>query len=201
MKPKAPESAAKTAGLQTVKDVLPTTLLGRQREPAPVKRPPAPEAEERADPKAAVTFLDLHFAEWTPACEVVDHKDAKEPKGPFKEDDYDYLELPREQVCVWKRAADFFGIQKVLEGAPDEATVFLQTQDDIFEKKSPQKFSRLIDDTRVTYEGTTLEPATDFAVCDFEEEEESDAAFALRQAESDQNFKPKPGLKKPVLVS
>lgn len=198
MKPKAAESAAKTVGGQSAKDVLPATLLGRQREPAPVKRPSAPESEERLDPNAAVTFLDQHFAEWAPAFETAD---PKEPKGLFKEENYDYLELPREQVCMWKRASQFFRIQKVLEGAPDESAVFLETQDDIFEKKAPQKFPRLIDDTRVTYEGTVLDGPTDFSVCDFEEEAESDAAFALRQAESDQNFKPKPGLKKPVLVN
>jgi hypothetical protein len=198
MKPKAAESAAKTAGLQTAKDVLPAALLGRQREPAPVRRPQEADSEERTDPKSLVTYLDQHFAEWTPACEVVDHKD---PKGVFKEDNYDYLELPRTEVCVWKRASKFFSIQTVLESSPTKPAVFLQTQDDIFQKKAAPKFPGLIDDTQVAYQRVDLEVARDLTVCDFEEEEESDTALALRQVESDRDFKPKPGQKKPVLVS
>lgn len=193
MKPKGQETSAKTHPGQTAKDVLPPTLLGRQREPVAVKRPQAEDLGEKAQARHEPVFVEKHFAEWTATCEHVD------PGKPFREDNYDYFRLEGSTSCVWKRATDFFRILETLKSRANE-TVFRKFCDDFVTTPKRKKFDGLFDDTQVNYVRTVVTNPPQVQVCGFEEEEETDAAFAARQAEFDRDFKPKPGQKKPVLV-
>lgn len=193
MKQKAQDSSAKTNAGQTAKDVLPPGLIGRQREAVTVKRPQAENLGEKTQARQEPVFVEKHFAEWTAACE---HVDASQP---FREDSYDYFRLESDQKCVWKRAGDFFRILESLRSTPNE-TVFRKFCDDFVTTPKRKKFEGLFDDTQVNYVKTLVANPPQVRVCRFEEEEESDAAFAARQAEFDRDFKPKPGQKKPVLV-
>lgn len=199
MKTKQTESSAKNATGVSAKDVLPPGALGKQREPVAVKRPGVESSEERADLKACVTYIERHFAEWSPACEVVGESGREEHKG-FREDNYEYMGLGADRPCVWKPASQFFSILKMLE-ASNRATVFQPFTDDFLMVERRKRFDGLCDDSSVNYASRKTAEASQPTICAFEEEEESDAAFATRVSEFDRDFKPRPGQKKPVLVS
>lgn len=199
MKTKNAETSAKTNIALTPKDVLPVSLLGKQREAVTVKRPVVDSTEEKTDARQGAAFVDRNFAEWSKEFEVPDAKD-KDAGKVYREESYEYLQLGPEKPCVWKRASEFFWIVQRLQ-AEEEAAVFQSFCDDFAPCLKRTKLSTLRDDSVISYHTVSDKESIKPTICDFDETEETDAAFAARQAEFDLSYKPKPGQKKPVLVS
>lgn len=199
MKAKNAETSAKTNTTLTPKDVLPMSLLGKQREAVSVKRPAVDGTEEKSDARQGAAFVDRNFAEWSKEFETLDSKE-KDAGKVFREEGYEYLQLGPDRPCVWKRASEFFWIVQRMQ-AEEEAAVFQSFCDDSAQYLKKTKLSTLRDDSAITYHKSFEKEPVKPTMCDFDEAEETDAAFAARQAEFDQSYRPKPGHKKPVLVT
>lgn len=174
-----------------IKDILPSNLMGKHREPVVVRRP------NQFAPKITHTFNDSEILIQKDFEELKDFGDVNTPRAnepSFQEQNYDYISCLSKDPMLWKPANHFFRF--LLGDNKKTYESFIKWADDL-PNMCNFNFKRFnwIDDTTVSYSNSSQTTSNDdIRVCDYVEREETEEAYALRIAELDKS-KPKNGKK------
>jgi hypothetical protein len=177
-----------------IKDILPPSLLAKQREPVSIKRIASFEPPTTAQPTSHSPNPETEFEEWRENTEI---PLAKLGDPLYQENDYEYIRALISGPSLWKRPREFFRYQ--IAARNSLAVPEIRIADDL--KFITQKTASVFwkDDTNISYHILPPVDETEVKFCDFNEREESEEEYQARVAELEKQ-KGKTGGKKVIHV-
>lgn len=178
-----------------IKDILPPSLLAKQREPWSIKRVGSFEQPSVNQAASQLPNIETEFEEWREGAEIMPAK----PGDPiYQEQNYEYIHALFHGPILWKRPKEFFKYQLAVKDSSTAPEVKIFDDLKFVAQKTAKVFWK--DDTTISYHSITPVNDLEPKICEFNEREESEEEYQARVAELEKQ-KAKTGGKKVVHVN